>query len=333
MTYQDNDTLNAGQQNATAAQTNVKKSKNKDAMVAKILASAAAGMVAGVGATYAAGQIGAEPETEAAEAETPQAEGTQAQHSIVESTLEERVAELEAKERIRQQQEQARQQREMEEARQQQQARQQENERHEEKHDEKEEVKEEGDFFKTHDVKIDSVEEATLNDGTEVRIYSGTVDGHEAAFMGSTDGRIVAAMIDENDNGEVDETETIDLRSYNMTDQQLALHQVSEPVHEVNVVAVEHDVEMGGEVVDVALVTVDDERVMLVDTNQNGEVDLTIADDNHNGSIDDGEIRDVSDAHLVMPTEDDITGSVTTCMDDEGMNDYSNDADVEVYEV
>ncbi len=119
-----------------------------------------------------------------------------------------------------------------------------------------------------------------------------------------------------------------------MTTQYLAQHQVAPPTdHEMVVVDVENDVELGGETVNVALVSIDDQPVMFVDSNQNGEVDITIADENRNGMLDEGEVRDVSDAHITMPTADDISDNTMAVYTDDGTEDYSNDADVTVYDV
>ena len=70
----------------------------------------------------------------------------------------------------------------------------------------------------------------------------------------------------------------------------------------------------------------------MIDASQNGEVDLAISDQNNNGEIEDNEIADVREAHIPMPTAEDITGGSVAAIDDEA-NDYSNDADVTSYEV
>lgn len=324
MMYEDNDTLNKGQQNKN--QSNADKTKNKDAMTAKLLASMAAGLAVGAGAAYAAQtlHIGTnEPATEEATTEEPQTtpEATAAAEQSAKPTVEERVERLEEKERIREQKEQAQQK--------------QETETHPQKPSkpEPDPKPEPEDVFRGREVKIESVKTRTLEDGTTVQIYSGTVDGHQARFLANSNGQVIAATVDENDNGNVDDNEVIDLRESNMTTQYLAQHQVAPSNdHEVTVIAVEHDVEFGGETVDIAIVSMDDQPVMFIDRNQNGEVDVAIADQNHNGNIDEGEMQDVSGAHITMPTEDDITGNITANVDDNA-EDYSNNADVTVYDV
>lgn len=329
MMYQENDTLNKGQQN----QSNADKSKNKDAMTAKLLASVAAGLAVGAGATYAANHVRGEEEPET---EVPQTEDKiETEEQLAEPTVEERVAVLEEKERIREEQERLRQEHEAERQRQEQQRQQNEVKRQKvKKDDDIIDKPAKSDYFKDHKVEITSVEERTLEDGTKVTIYHGTVDGHDAAFMADSNGKVVAALVDTNDNGNVDDNEVIDLRPNNMTTQLLAQHQVTSEVdHNVEVIAVEHDVELGGETVDVALVSMDNQSVMLVDRDQNGEVDVAIIDSNNNGHIDEGEAQDVSSSHITMPTEDDITGNVTARIDDGDTEDYSNNADVTVYDV
>ena len=328
MFYQDNDTLNKGQQNKNQSQAD--KSKKKDAMTAKLLASATAGLAVGAGTTYAAGRLVTEEEIPVENTQSQEDSATVEQQAA--PSVEERIEALEEKERIREQQEQERQRHEAERQRQEQ-RRQKNEEARQQKHDDDDDQKDD-DIFKGHDVKIESVETNTLEDGTTVQIYSGTIDGHQAAFMANSNGQVIAAIVDVNDNGDVDDNEMIDLRQSNVTTQYLAQHQVAPSTdHEVTVVAVENDVELGGETVNVAYVTMDDQPVMFIDRTQNGEVDIAIADHNHNGHIDDGEAQDVSDAHITMPTADDISGTPLITGTDDSTEDYSNDADVTYYDV
>ena len=60
-------------------------------------------------------------------------------------------------------------------------------------------------------------------------------------------------------------------------------------------------------------------------------MNLIAADTNQNGRFDENEMADVSEAHIPMPTQDDVNGSMTAQTDD-GMQDYSNDADTTIYE-
>lgn len=326
----ENDTLTAKQQNENNA--NAERMQKKDAMVAKILASTAAGMVAGAGAAYAA-NIFANNENAEETAEETKTDNEATGQETAKPTVEERLSELEEKEREREKQEHARQQQEAERTRKDEE-RQETHQRTEQKPEGETGGKQENDFFKEHDVKIEDVEPCQIPDGRIVNIYYGTVDGHDAAFADNGNGKITTAIVDQNDNGDIDENERIDLSSRNISAQDMAQHKIEQPEEktDVTVVSVEHNVNMDGQTVDVASVVMGDTQALLVDTNQNGEVNIVIADSNHNGNIDDGEAGDVSQSHIPMPTKDDIETNLTACGED-GMTDYSNDADTTVYEI
>lgn len=340
----ENDTLTAKQQNENNA--NAERMKKKNAMVAKILASTAAGMVAGAGAAYAANTF-ANNENAEETAEETKTDNEATGQETAKPTVEERLSELEEKEREREKQEHARQQQEAERQRYEAERQRQEAERtrkdeeRQETHQRTEQKtegetggKQENDFFKEHDVKIEDVEQCQIPDGRIVNIYYGTVDGHDAAFADNGNGKITTAIVDQNDNGDIDENERIDLSSRNISAQDMAQHKIEQPEEkpDVTVVSVEHNVNMDGQTVDVASVVIGDTQALLLDTNQNGEVNIVIADSNHNGNIDDGEAGDVSQSHIPMPTKDDIETNLTACGED-GMTDYSNDADTTVYEI
>lgn len=335
MMTNDNDTLYAGQQNA-GQQNNAggeKKKLFKDSVIAKVMGSATAGMALGAGAAYAAEHFHKDAEDDSTAPEE------QAQQNG--PTVEERLAELEEKERIREQQEQERQraeeerqQRELQRQQQEQQRQRQESERTQkvkEEDDDDPKIKEEADFMENHEVKIEGVTEETREDGTTVQIYHGTVDGHQANFLADGNGNVVAVAVDSNDNGDIDNNEIIDLRNNHITTQQLNTHQTSGSETEVSVVAVRNNVEMGDETVDVAVVSVNGDPRVLIDTDQNGEVNIIAADVNNNGNLDEGEMVDVSDAHIPMPTQDDVNDNMMA-QTDNGMQDYSNDADTTIYE-
>lgn len=341
MTTQGNDTLYAGRNNSENQNVNNpkdgKKSFFKDETVAKMMGSAAAGMVLGAGVAYATGHSSdtneqqKEQEAAAAEAQNQAAEQPEG------PTVEERLAELEEKERIReaqeqerQRQEQERQQRELQRQRQEQERQRQEEERAHEREEKQTEEKEEN-FLQAHDVKIEGSFQETLDNGSTVQMYTGTVDGHAAQFLTDGNGHVLAAAVDANDNGEVDDNEVIDLRQQNITTQQLIqCHVEEEP--EVKVVNVQHDVEIEGlGTVDVAVVDVDKERALLIDTNQNGQADLLIADANHNDNIEENEVQDISGNHMPMPSQDDVTDNMMAQTGD-GMPDYSNNEDITLYE-
>lgn len=330
MTSGNNDTLYAGNQKQN--QPNEEKTKTKNAMIAKILAGTGVGILAGAGAAYAANHITSGEELAQSATEEENQNNNSAKNSnSSQSDVDKKIAELEEKERIREQHEQERQQRELER-----QQREEERQRQEEERQERHEEnggKTENEFLEQHDVRIDGVEEYTLENGGRVNVYSGTVDNHQAVFMeDASEGRIITAMVDTNDDGQPEESELIDMRQYNMSGQDLATHQAVIETPEMNVIAVSEDVDMNGQTVDMAAVTINDQNVVLIDASQNGEVDLAISDQNNNGEIEDNEIADVREAHIPMPTADDITGGSVAAIDDEA-NDYSNDADVTSYEV
>lgn len=326
----DNDTLFTRQMNAIQHNANSEKKKLlKDSVIAQVMASATAGMAVsatagmaiGTGAAYAAEHLHKDADNNLVSPKE------QAQQN--EPTAEESLAELEEKERSREQQEQERHQQEKER-----QHREEEKEDKEDKEDKDNEpkIKKEDNFLEDHDVKIEGATEETLEDGTTVQIYYGTIDAHPANLFADGNGNVVAAVIDGNDNGNVDENEIIDLRNEHINTQQLNTHQASAPEQEVTVVAVRNDVEVEGETMDMALVSVDGNTGVLIDTDQNGEVNLIAADVNQNGSMDEDEIADFSEAHIPMPSQDDVNGCMTAQMDD-GMQDYSNNADTTIYEI
>ena len=102
---------------------------------------------------------------------------------------------------------------------------------------------------------------------------------------------------------------------------------------EVSVVAID-ETEINGQSVTVARVTMGEEQVALVDVNQDGEVNLLLHDDNSNGSIEENEVHDVTDQHIPMPMADDIQPSDDDMMiaQNDELPDYSNDADITMYE-
>lgn len=190
------------------------------------------------------------------------------------------------------------------------------------------------------DVKITSIETQTSEEGNVVHVATGTVEGHQAAFVDDGHGHVQGAIVDMNDNGEVDEGEVLNLSQSGMTMGDLADNLVeADEVHvtpvindtpEVHVIAVDHDVEMGGGLVDIAAVTINDDPLYLLDIDQNGEVDILVHDDNANGTFEEEEFHAVADNQMFMPTEDDIDNPVLYA-NNEDVPDYSNDADISNY--
>ena len=361
MTTLNNDTLMAGQQHDAAQRHTPKEKKSlfKDSMIAKVLGSATAGMAVGVGASYASARFNHNDDMEARLAELEEKERArqqqeqQQQEQQQQQEEERRQTEQEEQERIRQEQEQQQQEQQQEQQRQQEEERQQAEQEEQERirqeqeqqrqqqeqqrqRNEQEEQQQPGNvreasFMKDHEVKIESVSEVELEDGRTVQVFHGTVDGYPANFLTDGNGQVVAAAVDQNGNGEVDDNEVINLRDEHITVRNLVACQVTPDEPEITVVEVRNDVETEHGTVDMAIVTVNDQNMVLVDTDQDREVDLVIADNNHNNQVDEGEIKDVSESHITMPTQDDINGNLMAQTDEDGQ-DYSNDADTTLYD-
>lgn len=190
-------------------------------------------------------------------------------------------------------------------------------------------------------VVIHKVESRIDEDGNHVQIASATINGHEAVLIADENGHIETLVVDGNDNGLVEQGEVADLSQAHLylngnevVDGQPTV-EVSTPHNdepEVKVIAVEHNVDLDGQTVDVAAVQMGDENVMLIDSDQNGEANVAIADLNHNGQIDQGEMADVSEHHIMMPT-DAPTGTPGTVETGDDLPDYSDNADITMVEV
>lgn len=189
------------------------------------------------------------------------------------------------------------------------------------------------DFVTNHDIQVVEIHEVENGDGDTMRIGLGTVDNHESMFLLDDNNGVIAATVDVNDNGQFEENEIIDLRDQHLTLQENGTLQPVSDHQEVRVLAIE-DAEINGQTVTVAHLEVNDERVDFVDVNRDGEVNFLLHDDNNNGSIEENEVRDVTDQHIPMPTADDVQPSddgMMTAQNDE-LPDYSNDADITMYE-
>lgn len=207
-------------------------------------------------------------------------------------------------------------------------------------------------YLQENDVKILSIETKVDEDGQVYHVARGTVNGHEAVFVDNGNGNVVATIVDENGDGEAQSTEVHEFHngelsmaqlSNNMVDQHdvdniLASNTTTTTTTttttggddvEVHVVSVDNDVELGGDVVDVATVTINDTPVLFVDTEQDGEANVAIIDMNQNRHIEENEIIDVEDKHISMPTEADVDDNVMASSD---LPDYSNDSDIITYD-
>lgn len=93
---------------------------------------------------------------------------------------------------------------------------------------------------------------------------------------------------------------------------------------DVHVISVEHNVNMNGYDVDVAVIEIDGHQGLLVDVDGNNEVDGAIVDFNDDGQIQQNEISpDLSGEHIAMPQMSD--GDMFMVQNDD-MPDYTNDA-------
>lgn len=196
-----------------------------------------------------------------------------------------------------------------------------------------EEAEEERNFFDEHKVKIDDIEVKTDEDGKLMHLATGEVDGHRAVFVEDGSGQVKGVIVDENDNRIPDENEFYDLSDKDVSLQELADHKQVEV--EVKVIAVNNDINIEGNTVDVAAIAVNDNPVVLVDVTQNGEVDIAMADFNHNGQIEENEAQDVADAHIPMPTVNDVCGQdiTMTSPTPDALPDYSDDSDITFYDI
>ncbi|MGM9691825.1 MAG: hypothetical protein ACI3X6_01315 [Alloprevotella sp.] len=213
---------------------------------------------------------------------------------------------------------------------------------------------EQNSFFRNHKVQIEKIETVTADDGTVAHTAVGTVDGHRAVFIDDGQGNVRVSIVDENNNGTADENEFQELTNQNIRISDLAEHMQTpaEPqnVHpasdtgggttgsndSVRVIAVHEGVETSGGLVNVATLIVDDTPVMMVDANRDGYADTVAIDENHNGNFEENEIHEVQDNDLVMPTQAAVEGRPMTAQIDgaeDGLPDYSNDADITAYQV
>lgn len=197
-------------------------------------------------------------------------------------------------------------------------------------------------FLTENEVEVVSIETQTDENGEVHHVAQGYVNGHAAIFVDDGEGKIEILAIDENDNGQLDNGEIHDMTTSGVTTGNLANHMIEEPQilpvadtakGEVEVLGVEQGVDMDGETVDVAAVTVDDNPTIFIDSNQNGEVNYAMSDYNNNGQYDESDIHDVSDQHIHMPTPEEVgeTQYIADASDYSGgdMPDYMPDANVD----
>lgn len=197
-------------------------------------------------------------------------------------------------------------------------------------------------FLTDNDVEVISIETQTDANGEVHHVAQGYVNGHAAIFVDDGSGNLEILAIDENDNGQLDNGEIHDMSHSGVTTGDLANHMVESPEvlpvndtakGEVEVLGVEQGVDMDGDTVDVAAVTVDDNPALFIDANQNGEVNYAVSDFDGNGQYDESDIHDVSDQHIHMPTPEEVgeTQYIADASDysADAMPDYMPDANVD----
>lgn len=191
---------------------------------------------------------------------------------------------------------------------------------------------------------ITSVHTTTDDEGNQVIIAETTIGGRNAVMLANEEGHVEVVGIDGNNDGQLDNDEIVNVSDRNLyingnsvevrEAEAQTLPATDEP--EVKVIAVENNVDMNGQTVDVAAVSMNGQNVIFVDENQNGEVDIAIADLNNNGQIEDGEASNVSEQHIMMPTADDVVQPGLAEASHDGTDDlpdYSNNADITMYDV
>lgn len=107
---------------------------------------------------------------------------------------------------------------------------------------------------------------------------------------------------------------------------------VIEPEVEVRVLDVTKvDLDGDGEAENAALLDINGNEVVIIDTDNDNVADVAVCDINDNEQLDEDEIADISGEGIMMPTEADIDDGMVAMVDD--TPDYVNDADTGLYEV
>ena len=203
-------------------------------------------------------------------------------------------------------------------------------------------AEEEPAFYRENEVKIESIGTHRTDEGDLVHTATGTVNGHEAHFVDDGHGNVQGYAIDVNDNSEIEENEIVHAEGQNITMGNLAEHMVEveptpapTPTGNIQVLAVANDVEMDGHTVNVAVIAHGETTGLMIDANQNGEVDVIAVDANHDDHYSEDETEVVTDAHMPMPTQDDVSPDMASngVADGGDLPDYSNDSDITMYDV
>lgn len=197
-------------------------------------------------------------------------------------------------------------------------------------------------FYRENKVEVESIETSRDEDGEVRHVAHGTVNGHEAHFVDDGHGNVMGYAIDENDNNEIEDNEIVHAEGQGVTMGNLAEHMVEvepapapTPTGNIQVLAVANDVEMGEHTVNVAVIAHGETTGLMIDANQNGEVDVIAVDANHDDNYSQDEMEVVTDAHMPMPTADDVSPDMASndMADGGDLPDYSNDNDITMYDV
>lgn len=183
-----------------------------------------------------------------------------------------------------------------------------------------------------------------LEDGTEIEMASANIDGTDVVVADlDLDGNIDIAMADLNGNGEFDDDEIVDLTGQNYSmdafvaeasgaTAQSGDDDVVLAEHVPDVVTVERSVTLDeqGNMADVAVLSVDGMDAIVADVDMDGTIDIVAVDVNSNGSLEDDEIRMVSEYGVSM---DEIAGPLDDSHLASTDDDYINDAAVDDFYV
>lgn len=174
-------------------------------------------------------------------------------------------------------------------------------------------------------------------DGQNVIAAQASYQGKQAILVDADrDGLYDAAIVDVNNNKEIDDNEIIDIsdRQIAVSDKSLIDPNAVGKVHEINddipVVEIEEErrISVDGEEVIAAKGSVDGKQAVIIDVNKDGSYDVALVDSNNNGQLDDGDEKvnvvsagaRVQDRSLVDANEFDMADNG----DGDSMPDYVN---------
>lgn len=160
-------------------------------------------------------------------------------------------------------------------------------------------------------VNVLSYETFTAEDGSLMDLAVVEVDGQQAVLIDSNrDGTADFMAIDLNQNDRLDEGEMFNISNENVAMQQFQqeannihlANQQQEPQNEsqLNVLSYETVTNEDGSQMDVAVVDIEGQQAVVVDSNRDGKADVLAMDLNHNNQLDEGEMVDISNENIAM---------------------------------